>query len=106
MFLIVILLFTIVDYCSGGIEDFKKGLAAQPSPRSFFVVFKTWQTIEIVKILMIRCKIVKISAGLDSLVGVLQCHRCGCSPRMPSTSTTSLRFVLSKNNIFETDVAP
>ena len=56
MFLIVILLFTIVDYCSGGIEDFKKGLAAQPSPRSFFVVFKTWQTIEIVKILMIRCK--------------------------------------------------
>lgn len=32
VFLIVILLFTIVDYCSGGIEDFKKGLAAQPSP--------------------------------------------------------------------------
>jgi len=32
VFLIVILLFTIMDYCSGGIEDFKKGLAAQPSP--------------------------------------------------------------------------
>ena len=34
VFLIVILLFTIVDYCSGGIEDFKQGLAAKPSPRS------------------------------------------------------------------------
>ena len=42
VFLIVILLFTIVDYCSGGIEDFKQGLAAKPSPRSShaFVVNK------------------------------------------------------------------
>ena len=37
VFLIVILLFTIVDYCSGGMDDFKHSLAAKPSPR--FILF-------------------------------------------------------------------
>ena len=38
VFLIVILLFTIVDYCSGGMDDFKHSLAAKPSPR--FILFR------------------------------------------------------------------
>ena len=33
IFLLIILLFTVVDYCTGALDAFKGGLMAQPSPR-------------------------------------------------------------------------